>query len=675
MKKLLLAVSMTALLAACGQADDTATLTSGVDVSGFDTSVRPQDDFNGYVNGGWIARTEIPADRSRYGTFNLLRERSEERVKAIIEDLSAKEGSAEGSEEAKIGNFFNTLMNADAANEAGAAPLSAMMTEISAVRDHAGVVRMFAALRKVGVTSPFVMYVNVDSGDSTKYAIYMTQSGLGLPNRDYYLKEGEKFDAIRAAYPDFMSGLLASAGFDQADDRAIAVIALENKIATAHWKAVDNRDATKTNNRIAVGELNGVSDQINWTSFFDEAGVIDVNEAFVRQPSYFKALGGILAETPVDVWKDYLRFHMLNEFAPWMGSAFEDRNFAFNGKLIGGQKEPRARWKRSVSVVNSMMGEAVGKEYVKRHFPPAAKARMEELVNNLLAAFEESIDALEWMSAETKIEAQAKREKFTYKIGYPDEWKDYSSMVIGKGSAVANMMSAVLWDYNRDIKKMGGPVDRGEWGMNPQTVNAYFNPRLNEIVFPAGILEAPFFNMDADDAVNYGGIGAVIGHEVGHAFDDQGRKTDGNGNLRDWWTDADAEAFKGRADALVAQYGAYEPIEGLHVNGRLTLGENIGDLTGVTIGYKAYMNSLKGKEAPVIDGFTGPQRFFLGWAQVWRAKAREEYIRRQVLTDPHSPAGFRASGPLVNSDAFYKAFGVKEGDGMYRAPEKRVKIW
>ena len=628
MKNILLAVSMTALLAACGPADEGAKLASGVDVSGFDTTVRPQDDFNSYVNGGWIATTEIPDDRSRYGTFNLLRQRSEERVKAIIEDLAAKEGMTADSEEAKIGNFFNTLMNAEGADQASVGPLKDVLTAIGAVQDHADVVRMFAHLRKIGVTSPFVMYVNADSGDSSKYAVYMTQSGLGLPNRDYYLKEGEKFDAIRAAYPGYVAGLMSTAGFGDADARAQSVIALEHDIANAHWKAVDNRDATKTNNRIAVGELVKVSEKINWTSFFDEAGVIDVNEAFVRQPSYFKALGEVLSATPIDVWKDYFRYHLISEFSPWMGADFETQNFEFYGKLINGQKVQTDRWKRSVRVVNSLMGEAVGKEYVKRHFPPAAKARMEELVNNLLGAFEESINELEWMGAETKIQAQDKREKFTYKIGYPDEWKDYSAMTIGTDSAVTNMINAVKWDYDRDINKLGGPVDRGEWGMNPQTVNAYFNPRLNEIVFPAGILEAPFFNMEADDAVNYGGIGAVIGHEIGHAFDDQGRKTDGNGTLRDWWTDEDAEAFKGRADALVGQYDAYEPIEGLHVNGRLTLGENIGDLTGVTIGFKAYKNSLKGKKSPMIDGFTGEQRFFLGWAQVWRAKAREEYTRR-----------------------------------------------
>lgn len=676
MNKLLLAGACIALLTACDQAqEEAAPLMSGVDTAGFDTTARPQDDFNRYVNGGWIDRTEIPADKTRWGSFDLLRDDSDKNQRTVVEELAGAEGLTPGSEEQKVGDLYASLMDAEKINALGVEPLKPYLDDIEAISDHAGVVAAFATLRKLGIGGPFLPVIYGDSRDSSRYAVYLYQSGLGLPNRNYYLKEGEKFDEIRARYPEYMAQLFSLAGFEGGAGRAQAIYDLEMKIATAHWPPEDNRDATKTNNVYQVADLDSVSSQIDWTAFLEAAGLADRKDLFVRQPSYLEKLGGILQETSVEDWKNYLRFHLIDSAAPWSSDDLVNARFEFFGKLINGQQELLPRWQRAVQTVNGAIGEAVGKVYVTRYFPPEAKGRMDALVGNLLVAFEVSINGLDWMSAETKAKAQEKRRKFTTKIGYPDEWKDYSALSIERDDALGNLARASIWDYQRDLSRIDGPVDRSEWGMTPQTVNAYHNPRMNEIVFPAAILQPPFFNLEADDAVNYGAIGAVIGHEIGHAFDDQGRKTDSNGNLNDWWTEADAEAFKSKAAALVEQYNGYEVLDGLYVNGQLTLGENIGDLTGAYIGYLAYQMSLNGEEAPVIDGMTGEQRFFLGFGQIWRGKSRDERLRRQVLTDPHSPGPFRANGPLRNFDAFYEAFDVKEGDGMYLPPEERVKIW
>lgn len=653
----------------------TKALESGIEFDGFDKSVRPQDDFNAYVNGGWIQKTEIPADKPYYGSFTRLRDLSDERTRTIIEELGRKQGLPAGSEERKIGDLYASLMNEKLADKQGAEPLQQELAKVDAISSRRELAKGLAEMAKVGVYGPLALFVNVDSGDSTRYAVYVTQAGLGLPNRDYYLKEGEKFDKIRAEYPKYIARLFELAGLEGGGERATRIYDLEHRIAEAQWPPEDNRDVAKTNNRIAVSQLTSVSDKIDWSDFLDEAGVTGEDAIFVRQPSYFGKLGSILEQADLDTWKDYLRFHVLDEASPWLSKDFVAANFDFNGRLINGLQEQRPRWQRAVRVVNGALGEAVGKVYVQQYFPPAAKARMVELVENLLKAYEVSIQNLDWMSPETKAKAEEKRAKFTYKIGYPDEWRDYSALEIRRDDPIGNLERATRFEYRRDIRKLGGPVDRKEWFMTPQTVNAYNNPRMNEIVFPAAILQPPFFNLEADDAVNYGAIGAVIGHEMGHAFDDQGRKTDGDGNLRDWWTDADAKAFQQKAEMLVDQYNRYSPVEGLNVNGKLTLGENIGDLTGVTIAYQAYHMSLDGKPAPVIDGLTGDQRFFIGFAQIWRSKGRDEFLRRQVLTDPHSPAQFRADGPLRNFAPFYKAFDVKSGDGMYLASDKRVKIW
>jgi predicted metalloendopeptidase len=648
---------------------------SGIDTSGFDASIRPQDDFHLYVNGGWIARTEIPAAKTSWGSFTILREEADAHQRAIIEELARRQDLAPGSEASKVGDFYTSLMDSSRIDGLGAAPIRAHLERIDGIAGFDDVVRVFAELSRSGVNGPFAPFINVDTGNSTRYAVYLTQSGLGLPNRNYYSQEGEKFEEIRRRYPEYIALLFRLAGLDGADARAQAVYQLERRIAEAHWSPEDNRDATKTDNRYAVAKLDSLSSRIHWKPFLVAAGMDGVQELFVRQPSYMEKLGRILAETPLEDWKNYLRFHVVNGAAPWLAREFATAQFEFFGKLVNGQQQLEPRWQRAVQAVSGSMGEAVGKVYVERHFPPEAKKRMDALVANILRAFEASIDGLAWMSPDTKARAQEKRRKFTTKIGYPDEWKDYAALQVKRDDALGNLERAARWEYDRRLARLDEPVNRREWNMSPQTVNAYHNARLNEIVFPAGILQPPFFNLEADDAVNYGAIGAVIGHEIGHAFDDQGRKTDGDGNLKDWWTDADAAAFTARAQALVEQYNGFEPLPGLFVNGQLTLGENIGDLTGVSIAYRAYKMSLGAKEPPVLDGLPGDQRFFMGFAQVWRTKMRDEAMRRQVLTNPHSPSHYRTIGPLRNFAPFYDVFGVREGDGMYLPAEKRVSIW
>jgi predicted metalloendopeptidase len=653
-----------------------ARLSSGIDRSGLDASVRPQDDFYRYVNGGWIDKTEIPADKSRWGSFYILREQSDKHQRAIIEQLAARRDLPAGSERKKIADLYASLMDETLANKLGSTPVKEQLERIDRIADVPELVRAFADLERGGVTGPIGAFINVDSRNSMEYAVYVNQAGLGLPNRNYYLQAGEKFDEIRKRYPDYIAQLFSLAGIPEGEERARAIYALELKIAEVQWSPEESRDATKTDNRYAIAELAWVSDKIDWTGYLDGMGVADrVNSLFVRQPSYVEKLGGLLQEAPLEDWKNYLRFKVLNAAAPSLSDDFVQARFAFFGKLIDGLQELEPRWQRSVKAVDGALGEAVGKVYVEQHFSPDAKRRMDELVANLLGAFQTSLQGLDWMSADTKAKAEEKRSKLTTKIGYPDEWKDYAALEIRRDDPVGNIIRAQAWEYDRQLARLGGPVDRTEWHMTPQTVNAYHNPRMNEIVFPAAILQPPFFNPDADDAVNYGGIGAVIGHETGHAFDDQGRKTDSDGNLHDWWTDEDAAAFKARAQALVEQYSAFKPLPDLNVNGQLTLGENIGDLTGLYIAYKAYKMSLGGKEAPVIDGLTGEQRFFMGYAQIWRSKYRDEAVRRQVLTDPHSPPQFRANGPLRNFGPFYEAFGVKPGDGMYLAEGERIQIW
>ncbi len=514
-----------------------------------------------------------------------------------------------------------------------------------------------------------------DLGDSTRYMVYFSQSGLTLPDRDYYFETGEKYETLRAALPGYASKLFALAGVPDGDARGRAVLEVEKRLAEPQWRAEETRNVQKIYNLYAKADLRTVSDRIDWDGYLESSRIPDVNQVVVAQPSYVTALGGLLDEVPIDDWKSYFAFRLLDGAAPYLSDAFVQARFEFSGRLVSGLEEIPPRWQRGVRNVNAFLGEAVGKLYVARHFPPEAKARMEELVVNLIETYGEAIEELPWMTAETKAKAQEKRKKFTYKIGYPESFRDYSQLRIDPADLVGNVKRAQEFEYERNRQKLGRPIDRSEWQLTPQTVNAYHDPTKNQIVFPAAILQPPFFNMAADDAVNYGAIGVVIGHEMGHAFDDQGRQFDGDGNLRDWWSEYDASAYEESASTLVKQFDQFQALTDLHVNGKLTLGENIGDLTGIAIAYRAYWKSLGGKEAPVLDGFTGAQRFFIGYAQIWRSRLREEAMRQLVLSNPHAPPEFRVNGPLRNSPEFFAAFGVKEGDGMWLPPGERVKIW
>ncbi len=689
MKKITLMAASVALalgLVACDKAPQTAptetaavtpakTLVSGVEKENFDAGVKHTENFFYSINGTWLKNTEIPADKSNYGAFTKLYDDSQVAMRTIIETAAKKEGKVAGSDEQKLGDFYNSYMNEAAIEALGVKPISADLTAIAAIKDATELATSFGQLQGMGISIPFGWYVNNDAKNSTQYAVYLGQSGLGLPDRDYYLKDDEKSKSIREAYVAYVKDMLTLAGVADAEKAAARIMALETKIAEKHWSRVENRDADKTYNKLTTADLAKLMGAFPWADYAKAVQLDAVTEIIVEQPSYFEAFGAIYKDTDLQSWKDYLALRLVSEYSGKLSKAFVDRQFDFYGKTLSGTTEQQPRWKKAVNASDEVLGEIVGKLYVADHFKPEAKARMEVLVQNLIKAYHASIDTLEWMTPETKKAAHEKLNKFTPKIGYPDKWKDYSKLDIKADDLVGNYKAAAAFAYSEMRNKLGKPVDRSEWFMTPQTVNAYYNPTNNEIVFPAAILQPPFFNMDADDAVNYGGIGAVIGHELGHGFDDQGAKFDGDGNLRNWWTDADKAEFEKRGKQLVEQYNQYSPIEGMHVNGELTLGENIGDLGGLTVALKAYKLSLEGKDAPVLDGFTGEQRFFISWSQVWRRKGRDEYLRNMLMTDPHSPSEYRVIGIVSNIPEFYTAFDVKEGDKMYIAPEKRVKIW
>lgn len=650
-------------------------LASGIDRANMNKEIRPQDDFYLYVNGGWLDANPIPGDKTAIGSFYDLRDKSDEDVKAIIEELASAKDLTTGTDEQKVADLFNSFMDVETLNKLGTQPIDPILAEIAALKDKDQLAVFFAKAQKMGLDSPIYFYVSIDAKQSSRYASHIYQSGLGLPDRDYYFKEEERFVKMRADYIDHIEKMFTLAGQENARAAAENIMVLETKLAEFHNTRVQNRDSEKRYNKYATNELNTVIEAFNWSGWLTEMGASDQADIIINQPNYVKAFGSILAETDLETWKTFLNWQAIGGFASALSEDLAQANFDFYGKNINGQQEQKARWKRGVSLVNSNLGEIIGKVYVKRHFTPEAKDRMTVLVENLRSAYGESIDSLEWMSADTKKAARVKLAAFTPKIGYPDKWEDYSAIDISADNLVANLISADAVNHAKSIEKLNGPIRDWEWHMTPQTVNAYYNPTVNEIVFPAAILQAPFFNLKADDAVNYGGIGAVIGHEMGHGFDDQGSKYDADGNMKNWWTEQDLTEFKKRSSKLVAQYDDYAVFDDLNVNGALTLGENIGDLSGLTIAYRAYQTSLNGEEAPVIDGLTGDQRFFMGYAQIWRGKRTEKAMRERVATDPHSPGHFRALGSLSNMTEFYEAYGIKEGDKMYIAPEKRVKIW
>ncbi len=650
-------------------------LTSGLDPAGFDRAVRPQDDLFRHVNGGWLKTTEIPPDKASYGGFYEAYDRTQDQLRVLVEQAAKNPGAA-GSAPQKIGDFFTSFMDEARADALGITPLAAEFAAIDALATPQDLAAYFARQLKLGVGgAPVQGGVEGDAQDPTKNVLYVAQGGIGLPDRDYYLKDEPKLKEYRAKYVAYIEAMLTAAGVPDAARAATGVMALETGLARAHWTNVQNRDAVKTYNKVAIADLPTRFPGLDWTAWTRALGVTGAPHLVVAQPSFLVALGKTVAATPVERWKPFLKFHTVDRFAPYLSASLVNTRFDFRGKTLQGIQELQPRWKRAIVNLETVAGELLGKLYVDAHFTPAAKVRMDTLVENLRAAYREGIDGLDWMGPETKKEAHAKLAAFRPKIGYPARWRDYSRVDITKDDLVGNMMRAIAADAEFQLGKVGKPVDPDEWGMTPQTINAYYNPVRNEIVFPAAILQPPFFDMAADDAMNYGAIGAVIGHEMGHGFDDQGRQYDAKGVLRDWWTKSDADEFSRRAKGLVAYYGAIEVLPGLKVNGELTLGENIGDLTGLIIAHRAYQKSLQGQAAPVMDGMSGDQRFFAGWAQAWRAKTRDDALRQQVLSDAHSPDAVRGNGPLPHVPAFYDAFSLKDGDTLFLPPAARVKIW
>jgi predicted metalloendopeptidase len=647
-------------------------LTSGIDLQYVDDTVRPQDDFYRHVNGKWLKEYVMPADKSRFGAFNALRDKSEKDVKTIIDKLATNTFEKD-SDEQKIGDLYNSYMDTDSIEAAGISVLEKDLAKINSIKSYDDLLS-YMSYADMYTDSPMGLYVYIDLKDSNKHITYVTQSGLGLPEKDYYTNQDDKFKNIRSKYLTLIENMYTHAGFDNPAEAAKTIMAIETKIADAHWTNVQTRDAEKAYNLNSYDEFKALMPNLNIDNWMAGTTLSNVTEIVVNQPDYLQKLDTIITETSLDDWKTYYTWQLLNKAAGFLPKKFEEENFAFYGTVLSGTTEQKDRWKRATSTVNGGIGELVGKVYIKSFFPIEAKKRMDNLIENLRTAYGESIKDLDWMSEETKVKALDKLNKFDPKIGYPSKWKDYSNLHIDKSSLFDNMVSVGKWQVNRNRSKLGQPIDRTEWGMNPQTVNAYYNPTKNEIVFPAAILQAPFFNLAADDAVNYGGIGAVIGHEMGHGFDDQGSKFDGDGNLNSWWTDQDREKFNAKTAMLIEQYSNFTVLDGTaNVNGELTQGENIGDLSGLSIAYKAYKNAYP--ENVTIDGMSSDERFFFGWAQIWRGKMRDEAQLQQVATDPHSPGEHRGNGPLRNFPPFLKLYNVKEGDKMFLAPENQVKIW
>jgi putative endopeptidase len=656
------------------KAESPVTLTSGIIKQNMDLSVKPGDDFFNYVNGTWLANTEIPADKSNYGGFSILRDESQDDVMAIIRS-SAEGDFAAGSDEQKVGGLYSSYMDMEKRDALGVTPLKSEFARIAAIKNYDQLAVYFARASKYGFPAPFVVGQYVDLKNPETYMIHTWQAGLGLPDREYYFKEDEANETIRTAYVKHIAKMFDLAGLGNGESNADLIMELESTLAAQHMKKEQTRDMVALYNKLSQPELAELMPNFNWSAFLQEAQFPNLDGLVVTQLDYMKSLDNIIQTTSIDDWKVFLQWGLINASASRLTSELDQANFEFYSKVLRGVEEQLPQWRRAVSLVNGTVGEIIGKVYVKKHFPPEAKERMLQMVNNLLKAYETSIKELDWMTEETKIQALDKLSKFTPKIGYPDQWRDYSLLTVDENDLFGNLERSADAQYQQMLEKQKGPVQKHEWGMNPQTVNAYYNPPMNEIVFPAAILQPPFFNMEAEDAVNYGGIGAVIGHEIGHGFDDAGSTFDGDGVLRDWWTEVDKAEFKARTAKLIAQYDSYEALEGLNVNGEFTLGENIGDLGGISIALKAYQLSLEGKEAPVLDGFTGEQRVFLGFGQVWANKYRDEALRNQIETDPHSPSPFRANGSVRNVPEFYKAFNVTENDALYLAPEERVKIW
>ena len=646
----------------------------GVDLEGMDRSVKPGDDFFRFVNGKWAATTQIPPDKTSFGAFVMLRDLSEARVHAILDRWAAEKKLKAGSDEAKVAMLYRSFLDEATAEKLDAKPIQPYLAAVKKAETHDDIAKLMGRSAAAFGRSFFNAGVGDDAKDPEKYTLYVSQSGIGLQDREFYLRDN--FKPQKERYQQYVADMLRLAGWDEPEKNAADIVAMETKVAEAHWTRAESRNRDKTYNPMTLAELDKNAPGFPWAVYFKEAGIDKVERAVVRQNTALPKLAAIFAETPVSTLKAWQAFHITDEAAPLLSKRFVDANWEFRSKFLNGTQEQRPRWKRPVGAAEDAMGEAIGRTYVAEYFPPESKAKMEKLVADLRSAMKGRIEKLEWMGPETRAKALEKLSKFGVKIGYPSQWRDYSKLEIREGDLVGNAERAAQFDWARDVSRIGKKVDDAEWGMTPQTVNAYYASTKNEIVFPAAILQPPFFDPKADPAVNYGAIGGVIGHEITHGFDDQGRKSDGEGALRDWWAADDAAKFEAQATRLGSQYEGFKlPLADIHIIGRQTMGENIGDLGGILLGLDAYKVSLNGQPAPEIDGFTGPQRVFLGWAQVWRSMMRDDALRQYVMTDSHSPGMVRAFAPLRNVDAWYEAFDVKEGDANYVKPEDRVRIW
>jgi putative endopeptidase len=649
---------------------------SGVDLKSLDPAIRPQDDFYGYVNGVWTRNTDIPADKSTWGTYIELREIVQAQLRTLIDDTLKHPGKP-GSEAHKIADLYGSFMNEKARNAAGFTPLRADLARVAALKDKQDLPALFAYLQRTGVSTPFSAAVTPDAQDPEHYTVNISQSGLGLPDRDYYLKNDDaKLTAVRAKYQDHIAELLAMSGDQDGASHAAQIVALETRLAQAQWTRVQMRDPVKSYNRVAFDQFPAMAPAFDWAAFFKAAGLAPkATSAVVRQPSFIKGFSDTVAEVPLASWKSYLTWRIIDSYAEYLDSTTVKASFAFDGTVLRGTPQSEPLPQLALRFTDSAVSDAVGKLYVRRYLAPETRPRVMAMFDNFVASFKDGIDKLEWMGPETKQEAQRKLLALKPNIAYPNKWRDYSSLHTQPNDLVANVRAARVWSRERNLEKLGKTVDRDEWSMTAQTVNASYNPSLNAITIPAAILQPPFFNVKAEDAVNYGLLGITFGHEISHAFDDAGSQYDATGRLRNWWTDADRTAFKTLAAGLVKQYAAYSPVPGYHINGELTLGENIGDNSGLSLTYRAYERSLGGKPSPVIDGLTGEQRLYIGFAMKWRAKLRPEAAIAQIKSDPHSPGEFRAKGTVMNQPGFYTAFGIKPGDPMYLAPEQRVIMW
>lgn len=646
----------------------------GLDLAGGDPAVKPGDDFYRYAGGTWLKTETLPADRATWSTLGKLHSASQERVRELIETAAASTAATPGSIARQVGDYYAAFLDTAAIESHGLTPAAGGLAAIAAASSHEDIARLVAR-PDLGLPSPIDFGVTLDRKNPDRYILIVTQGGLALPERDFYLRDDEQFTKVREAYRAHIARFLALAGQEAPEESANAILALETEIARLHWPIADRRDTDRTYNLVTRAELDTLAPAFPWAAAFDAAGLPPIQELVVAEKSAIPGLAALFRATPVATWRRYLSYHYLRGGAPLLPAALDAESFAFFGHTLNGQPEQRQRWKRAVDATSGALGEGVGQLYVARYFPPSAKAAALAMIENLRAAFADRIAHAAWMSEETRKVATGKLAAFRPKIGYPDHWRDYGGLEVRRDDAFGNRERSRVFEWQREIRRLAQKTDRDEWFIAPQTVNAYYNPVFNEVVFPAAILQPPLFDPEADAAVNYGAIGAIIGHEMSHGFDDQGSKYDARGVLRSWWREADVTAFKALGDQLAAQYEGYAPLPGIHLNGRLTLGENLGDLGGVSVALAAYHRSLHGRAAPRRGALGGDARFFLSWAQAWRSLYRDEALRNQVMSDPHSPGEYRVNGVLRNLDAWYDAFGVRPGDALYLAPEARVHVW